>query len=591
VKDSTALNQIKKKDIEGNIKSSKEVTTSEVIDLNGRESLMSYQGLSLVKALAELSVVTDDFKSLAVTLLRFFDLKNPPPSAASDFLKLYDKLYLNVDKAERLRFLNLVRERMSTNASNWTFSLSVRNAIFRGEIVTNLVASDSVEIKLIDSLQSDKNFEAFVSTERQIEKKNKFRLLDLLDQYILSRSRSRAYWQIDLHSVSIYEKYRQYNSAKEIAAQLLEIKTNPLALRSLFRICRLTNDYTSVDSLMLRSPAIAKIRNFNVLYELVYYYESKKDVIKLNSVLRTIENAFTNNLPVYRTLRNFYIRFGMIDDLKRIEPIIQNIDPKRVKHSKQFEDEVAESEAEAVSKIQELYSELEHQKQLAAISDLTTGISHELGQPITNIRYSIQYFKKKIERRLTEEDVIKVLDSILEETVRMGGLISRLAPLTSSRNILEEFDLMDRIKRRVEAELPKLTVNKIRVLVAPSEEKIVFGDKVKFDQLISNLLLNAIDAVAEVERRREIKFNVIDEGDNYKLMVSDTGRGVPVENRQKIFDPFFSTKAPGKGEGLGLFIVWNVLQSVKGSISVDPRYNSGAKFNIHFPKNFTLVKV
>ena len=64
---------------------------------------------------------------------------------------------------------------------------------------------------------------------------------------------------------------------------------------------------------------------------------------------------------------------------------------------------------------------------------------------------------------------------------------------------------------------------------------------------------------------------------------SDTGIGIPYKNRNSIFDPFFSTKPPGKGEGLGLFIVWNLLKMQGGTIAVDNDYNQGAKFNIRIP--------
>ncbi|RMK33572.1 hypothetical protein IPC94_29700 [Pseudomonas aeruginosa] len=248
--------------------------------------------------------------------------------------------------------------------------------------------------------------------------------------------------------------------------------------------------------------------------------------------------------------------------------------------------EVAESENELASKVQELYSQLEHQKQLAAISDLTTGISHELGQPITNIRYTIQYYRRQFESKLTLSDVSVVFDSILEETERMGGLIRRLAPLTSSRSVIEEIDIMDRIRRRVESEKPRLLENRISVNVYPKSPVYLRADPVKFDQLISNLLINSIDAICERKgvEKRAIEVQVESLKGDLRMYFSDTGIGIPVGNRNKIFDPFFSTKAPGKGEGLGLFIVWNLLKMLGGTISVDIKYRGGARFVVRLPK-------
>jgi C4-dicarboxylate-specific signal transduction histidine kinase len=77
---------------------------------------------------------------------------------------------------------------------------------------------------------------------------------------------------------------------------------------------------------------------------------------------------------------------------------------------------------------------------------------------------------------------------------------------------------------------------------------------------------------------------------NVQISFSDNGIGIPFKNKNKIFDPFFSTKAPGKGEGLGLFIVWNLLKSQGGKITVDTNYKNGAHFIITIPKKFNLEK-
>jgi C4-dicarboxylate-specific signal transduction histidine kinase len=114
----------------------------------------------------------------------------------------------------------------------------------------------------------------------------------------------------------------------------------------------------------------------------------------------------------------------------------------------------------------------------------------------------------------------------------------------------------------------------------------LFGDPVKFDQLISNLLLNSIDAIKERHWRKEnsISIKIEDDDDEVRIVFTDNGIGISAKNRGKVFDPFFSTKAPGKGEGLGLFIVWNILKMQGGRITIDPKYVNGARFFISIPK-------
>lgn len=440
-------------------------------------------------------------------------------------------------------------------------------------------------IRLMQLAKDDSNFNDFVRKEKELEDGAPEKLILFLDAIILNRKRVLSTWRIDLYCVSIYERSGLLSKALKISEELLDLRIDPVAVRSLLRICRRQRDYTPADILFEREPSLLRNNDFNVMYELVYYFEHQEDFHSAQSVLRTITRSFATNLPALRTARNFYIRFGMIEEATSLANSIALLYGKRSGGNQKYITEVTESETALASKLQELYSQLEHQKQLAAISDLTTGISHELGQPLTNIRYTIQFYKRKLEKSLTLDLVNTVFGSILEETERMGGLIRRLSPLTSSKGVIEPFDVMDRIRKRVDGEKPRIVESGVRVAITPKSSVLMMGDPVKFDQLISNLLLNAIDAINErVEsRENEIEIHVTRHDQEISISFSDTGVGIPAANRHKIFDPFFSTKAPGHGEGLGLFIVWNLLKMLGGRVSVDTQYRTGARFLISIP--------
>jgi C4-dicarboxylate-specific signal transduction histidine kinase len=270
---------------------------------------------------------------------------------------------------------------------------------------------------------------------------------------------------------------------------------------------------------------------------------------------------------------------------------VENLSHKEIE-AKIFHIKHSENFSEAVALIKALYSELEHQKQKAAISDLTLGISHELGQPITNIRYTVQYYRKLFEKTISVDLVSKIFDSILEETERMGRLIKRLAPLTSRQSIIEPYNLMNIIQNRVKAESIRLQNLKIQVKISPSTPIYMVGDAVKFEQLISNLLFNAIDAISEKKEREDnqIDIQVKEKDDEIKMIFKDTGIGIAAKNKDKIFEPFFTSKLPGKGEGLGLFIVWNILKMQGGKIRLDTKYKDGAGFLIAIPKTKSETK-
>jgi nitrogen-specific signal transduction histidine kinase len=173
------------------------------------------------------------------------------------------------------------------------------------------------------------------------------------------------------------------------------------------------------------------------MYELVNYYEAQNDLQRVRELLERTRKFFSTQVPILSTLRNFYVRLGMFTEASQIDSRLSELRTNR-KQSGKYEDAAAESRAE-------VYTDLEHQRQLAALSDVTNGISHELGQPITNIRYTIQLFRRQLERKMDASMVFSVFDTVLKETERMGGLVKRLAPITSSRRVVEKFDAVNRI--------------------------------------------------------------------------------------------------------------------------------------------------
>lgn len=558
----------------------------------GSEIAAHPQNVVLRRLMVDLLFQSGNIQDAFIALGDYLSFIGPSRKQIGEFAKRYRRFRRVLPPEEMERYALILKSAMAERRVNKIVSSTVRQVIAE-DLSFQFAALGEIEQQFLAAIEDDSQFEKFVRLERAIEEQDGIeRLAPLLDQHILRRRRTSKTYRIDLYCASIYERLRALDSASKILRELLQEKVDSIAARSLFRIGRLRRDYGQVDELLAANPDLTKSRDFNILYEFVYYFEAKNDFDAVQATLRNIDRSFSDNLPVKRTVRNFYIRFGMPDDAKRLENEIARIYLERKGGEKEgkYEAAVKESEMEVASKVQELYSQLEHQKQLAAISDLTTGISHELGQPITNIRYTIQFYARLFEKNVSKLDIDKVFASILEETERMGGLIRRLAPLTSSRSVVESFDVVERIRKRIDAESPRLIQNQILTSVKPKQAVILNADPVKFDQLISNLLLNAIDAIIEKgpifrpTRKHRISVQVEADQDELRLVFSDTGIGVPIANRNKIFDPFFSTKAPGKGEGLGLFIVWNILKMLGGRITVDPKYSDGARFIATIPR-------
>jgi len=526
-----------------------------------------------------------DYPNASKLYLQFLKKTPPNPKLFNDFAKRYYRLKRSWSKNDLATYAKTILN--DINKGDFPYNTAVRaTELIKDDIPPEATYSETAKsLEKLLSNADDANFHAIVEKTRVLGSQNLAELFSLMDDYLLKTTRTIKTQRIDTFIISVYERNEKYQNALKLASDLLDVALNPIVIRSMLRLSRKLGNYTMAQTAISKHPEILRSSSFNVLYELVYYYEYLNDLDKLKSTLLLMEKRSTDSIPILSTLRNFYLRFGLYDDAHRVDERSVKIFEHKKWEKPKYLTEIEES-------AKEFRSEFEHRTRLAAISDLTTGISHELGQPITNIRYTVQFYKKELEKNLSQEQVLKIFDSILEETERMGQLVKRLAPITSTKTLVEEFDIVDRISRRLQAESARLEQAQIHMSITPSVPLYMKADPIKFDQIINNLLLNSIDAIEEKvsDGKRGIDIKVTDGQNEYKIIFTDTGVGIPVRLRGRMFEPFFSTKPPGKGSGLGLFIVWNIVKIFGGSVTLDSSYVDGARFVVTIPRDTTNIK-
>lgn len=525
-----------------------------------------------------------DYPNASRLYLQFLKKTPPNPKLFNDFAKRYYRLKRSWSKNDLATYAKSILT--DINKGYLPYNTAVRAT----ELIRHDIPPEATYGELAKSLESllsnadDANFHAIVEKTRVLESQNPAELFLLMDNYLLKTTRTAKTRRIDTFIISVYERNEKYQNALKLASDLLYVTLDPIVIRAMLRLSRKLGNYAMAQAAITKHPQILRSNSFNVLYELVYYYEYLNDLDKLKSTLLLMEKLSTESIPILSTLRNFYLKFGLYEDAHRVDELTVRMFQRKKGEKPRYLTEIEES-------AKEFRSEFEHRTRLAAIGDLTTGISHELGQPITNIRYTVQFYKRELEKNLSKEQVLKIFDSILEETERMGQLVKRLAPITSTKTLVEEFDVVDRISRRLQAESMRLEQAQIHVSITPLTPLYMKADPVKFDQVINNLLLNSIDAIEErvTDGKREINVNVMATQNEYKIIFTDTGVGIPIRLRGRMFEPFFSTKPPGKGSGLGLFIVWNIVKIFGGSVTLDSSYVSGARFVVTVPKDTTIL--
>lgn len=404
---------------------------------------------------------------------------------------------------------------------------------------------------------------------------------------------SRSSSQKDKKLIAVMEKYELYDIALETAEEMLKYVTDEVMIRTLFRLCRKTGDYGKADRYLHMHPEIKQKDGFNIQYEFVYYYLNKKDEGNLLSTLKKIRNSAESSIPISRTLQNFYVKLGMIDDAVEMRKHISWLEEKKYgfqKTAKMQKGTQEEQETEEVfwDTIKDMVSEQEHNRQLLAIKELLKGFSHELGQPITNIRYGVQLYQMKLSRGLeTRENLEELLNSVLNQTTRIDRLLKRFAPIVSGKSVNTWFNCIAHMKMVFQDMQTRLENAGVETCVEGIQEFQLYGDSVLFEQIIYNLISNSIDELKEKRGKKAI--HVICHQHDHLLTVHfrDNGKGVPEEDVSKIFNPFYSTKDKEKsdgGEGLGLYIVWNILKMFGGKIKVNTAYQDGADFLIQIPK-------
>lgn len=224
---------------------------------------------------------------------------------------------------------------------------------------------------------------------------------------------------------------------------------------------------------------------------------------------------------------------------------------------------------------------LAHHQRLEIMGMLTSGIAHEFNNMLTPIMgYSMMILEK-----LPEDDT-ELYDEVLEiyqMSAKAKTVISRLSDLSrkNASTAFKEISLDELIRRMISA-AKSARPNDVDVqLELKCPEVIMVGNETQLSQLLLNLILNSYHALEEKGGTLEILTHM--EGANICLEVRDNGCGIAKEHLPHIFDPFFTTKEAGKGTGLGMAIVAQVVEEHQGKIYVKSVVNEGTSIFINFP--------
>jgi C4-dicarboxylate-specific signal transduction histidine kinase len=250
--------------------------------------------------------------------------------------------------------------------------------------------------------------------------------------------------------------------------------------------------------------------------------------------------------------------------------------------------DLRETTAEMQQREQELRDKQEQLVQagkLATLGELTTGVAHELNNPLNNTGLFVGNAIDFIELGVPDKGpIVRELRHALQQVRKATEIISHLRTFGRAAPVSREpISVKQVIDRALALMREQLRLRQIEVMVdLASEETVVMANPIQLEQVFINLLTNARDAVAD-SPRKAIRISSSVGPAAVEVAFADSGLGIPPGLEQRIFDPFFTTKEVGKGTGLGLSITYGIVKEHGGTISVVSRPGEGATFLIHLP--------
>jgi len=246
---------------------------------------------------------------------------------------------------------------------------------------------------------------------------------------------------------------------------------------------------------------------------------------------------------------------------------------------------IEEEVRQRTNQLIEVQKQLVQAEKLATVGTLAGGVAHEINNPLTAILTNVQMLLVDAEK--LDSDSKESLTLIEEATKRCRTIVQKLMtyakkPLESGE--LSDIDVLNILKKVISFLGYQLEQENIKIITEAKEgEYLITGSQNELEQVFTNIILNARDAIKKIKKSGVISVSVSKNNDWIEIKIKDDGIGIPKEIMPKIFDPFFTTKDVGKGLGLGLSICQAIVEKHKGTITVESELNKGALVTVRLP--------
>ena len=225
---------------------------------------------------------------------------------------------------------------------------------------------------------------------------------------------------------------------------------------------------------------------------------------------------------------------------------------------------------------------LVHAAKMAALGQMSAALAHEINQPLTALQMQLGSLRLLLDSGRPEavRDGLQRIDGLLQRMAALTGHLKTFARKTPA-GLSERLCLGDVLEQALQLLAPRMRSEQVELRTQIDDEAEVLGDAIRIEQVILNLLHNALDAMAESETRI-LLVRIAREGDSCLLSVEDSGGGIAEETLGRVFEPFFTTKPVGQGLGLGLAVSYGIVRDLGGTLEAH-NGELGAVFTLRLP--------
>ncbi|CAD5198191.1 sensor histidine kinase [Pseudomonas sp. FEN] len=219
---------------------------------------------------------------------------------------------------------------------------------------------------------------------------------------------------------------------------------------------------------------------------------------------------------------------------------------------------------------------------LAALGQMSAALAHEINQPLTAQRMQLATLRLLLDHGRIDAayQALEPLDQMLSRMAALTGHLKTYARQSPS-GLREPLDLAGVVDQALQLLDPRLRADAVSSVLHLARPAWVRGDAIRLEQVLINLLRNALDAMHDKPLKR-LEIRIEARPPSWLLTVGDSGGGIAEEHLAKVFDPFFTTKPVGEGLGLGLAVSYAIVHELDGRLSVENRHG-GAYFSLTLP--------